>query len=489
MLKRSLFAVSLIAGCSSISPLSQPGTLVLKPQVIVGELGTQAVVAPYTQASIASLVLKIYTFDGLEHDLGLQRTLLNAQLDNPIVFSNLKPNTTYRIKAYAYASGSLLISTEDVNSYTDIVIASDDRPTVGTLKVKLVDRAFNGQATSSLVVNPGGYVQVAPEQADLSNYTVTTLAGSGVAGFGDGYGTSVKFNGIYGIATDAQGRVYVGDFNSNRIRVITPTGVVSTLAGGAYGFADGAGTSAKFGGPYGVAVDSAGNVYVGDRDNNCVRKVTAAGVVSTLAGGGGSGLLDATGTSAKFNAPRGVAVDASGNVYVGDRENHCVRKVTPAGVVSTLGGNGSPGFKDGTGTNAQFYWPMGVVVDATGNVYVGDSGNHRIRMISPSGVVSTIAGNGTAGFNDGPVAEAVLSSPIGLALDAQNNLYFADYGSSRIRRIRQGFVSTLAGKGGSGFADGNATAALFNYPRGVAVDSFGNFYVTDSENYRVRKIN
>jgi len=214
--------------------------------------------------------------------------------------------------------------------------------------------------------------------------------------------------------------------------------VVSTLAGrGTGGFANGAGTWARFNYPTGVAVDSAGNVYVGDEGNHRIRKITAAKVlvVSTIAGSATAGFRDGTGTSARFHTPHGMAVDSSGNVYVADDDNHRIRKITAAGVVSTLAGSGTGGHRDGTGTAAQFNRPYGVALDTSGNVYVADSHNHRIRKITAAGEVSTIAGSGTGGHRDGTGTSAQFNNPRGVAVDTSGNLYVADMGAQRILKI------------------------------------------------------
>ena len=222
----------------------------------------------------------------------------------------------------------------------------------------------------------------------------------------DGTGSAARFYFPNGVAVDSAGNVYVADTNNYTIRKITPSGVVSTLAGlaGSPGSADGTGSAARFNDPYGVAVDSAGNVYVADTGNNTIRKITPSGVVSTLAGLAGSiGSADGTGSAARFFQPYGVAVDSAGNVYVADTNNNTIRKITPSGVVSTLAGlAGSFGSADGTGSAARFYYPEGVAVDSAGNVYVADTGNDTIRKITPSGVVSTLAGlAGSIGSADG----------------------------------------------------------------------------------------
>jgi sugar lactone lactonase YvrE len=319
---------------------------------------------------------------------------------------------------------------------------------------------------------------------------VATLAGSGTRGSANGTGTAASFKDPLGVATDASGNVYVADASNNLIRKISPAGVVSTFAGsGQYGSANGTGTAASFGGPFGVATDASGNVYVGDSGNNLIRKISPAGVVSTLAGSGQIGASNGTGTAASFNYPAGLATDASGNVYVGDPGNQLIRKISPAGVVSTLAGSGQIGASNGTGTAASFYFPYRVATDASGNVYVADGGNNLIRKISPAGVVSTLAGSGQIGASNGTGIAASFNNPSGVATDASGNVYVGDQFNNLIRKISPaGVVSTLAGSGSPGASNGTDTAASFYHPVGIATDASGNVYVDDYGNNLIRKI-
>ena len=321
---------------------------------------------------------------------------------------------------------------------------------------------------------------------------VTTLAGSGVTSSVNGTGINATFNGPRGLAVDSLGNVYVGE-NGHLIRKISPTGVVTTLAGSGIGggngaFADGTGVSASFAYPTGVAVDSSGTVYVADQLNNRIRKITSGGVVTTFAGNGGTTFTDGTGTNATFNSPSGVAVDSNGNVYVGDNSNNRIRKITPAGVVTTLAGQTTAGSTNGTGTNASFTNPYGIAVDSIGNVYAAEVNGHRIRKITSAGVVTTLAGSGTATFADGTGTNASFNVSQGVTVDSSGTLYLADQQNQRIRKITPaGLVSTFAGSGVAGFTD-SVTPYLFNRPTGIAFDSAGNLYVADRDNRRIRRI-
>jgi len=326
--------------------------------------------------------------------------------------------------------------------------------------------------------------------SNSSTAIVITLAGSGAQGKVNGTGTAASFNTPLGVAVDATGNVYVADWLNQLIRKISTAGNVSTLAGsGVQGATNGEGTAASFNSPYGVAVDAAGNVYVADAVNGLIRKISPAGNVSTLAGSGVQGATNGEGTAASFFHPWGVAVDAAGNVYVADNGNNLIRKISPAGVVSTLAGSGVLGNTNGIGTAASFNSPQGVAVDAAGNVYVGDQGSNLIRKISPAGAVSTLAGSGVSGNSNGTGTAASFNNPTGVAVDAAGNVYVADQTNELIRKISPaGAVSTLAGSGVSGNSNGTGTAASFNHPAGVTVDATGNVYVADTQNNLIRKI-
>ena len=316
---------------------------------------------------------------------------------------------------------------------------------------------------------------------------VSTFAGS-TQGFVNGTATTAKFNWPMGIAIDTEGTIFVVDSANYVIRKITSAGVVSTFAGsGIGGFADGIASVAQFNGIDGLAVDTAGNVYVADTNNHRIRKISAAGVVSTLAGST-QGYANGTGTAARFNNPSGVAVDAAGNVFVTDTFNYRIRKITPAGVVSTLAGSGIAGFANGSGTAAQFNKTYGIAVNDTGSIFVADALNHCVRKITASGVVTTFAGS-VYGYANGNGTAAKFSYPYGITVDATDNVYVTDAEDNRIRKITiAGMVSTLAGSGIGGFADGIGTTAQFINPCGVTVDAVGSVFISDATNHRIRKI-
>lgn len=327
-----------------------------------------------------------------------------------------------------------------------------------------------------------------------ANLVLALAAAPRGSGYEDGPRQLARFRNPDGVATDALGNVYVADTGNHTIRKITPTGV-TTLAGvaGMSGSADGKGASARFYYPHGLALDQRGNIYVADSWNHTIRKITPDGVVTTFAGGPGlSGSTDGWRHEARFFMPFAVATDPAGNVYVADEQNSTIRRITPAGAVTTLAGRArNPGSRDGPGSAAQFHEPRAVAVDRHGNVFVADTNNHTIRKISSNGHVTTVAGSaGKPGRDDGIGTAATFHFPLGVAVDAEGNIVVGDSYNHAIRRITaKGVVTTLAGTiGRRGASDGSAKSARFQNPIGVATDRDGNIYVADYHNHAIRKI-
>lgn len=358
-----------------------------------------------------------------------------------------------------------------------------------------------GAGTGKVTVYVNGKPITGPVFTYDSSYVVSLLAGSGTFGYVDATGKAASFYAPTDVVADASGNVYVTDNGNDAIRKITPDGVVTTLAGGhGEGFADGVGIDAHFGYISGIAIDKAGNLYVADGGNSKIRKITPAGLVSTLAGSS-SGDADGTGTAAAFSGPHGIDVDKDGNVYVSDAGNNKIRKITPAGVVTTLAGTGEAGGNDGPGTSATFNSPIGLAVDHNGNVYVAEGnvplidqngmhpGNNKIRKITPDGTVSTFAGSGNNGAANGVGTAASFTYPYGLRCDSDGNLFVTEVTNNDIRKITPGGeVSTFAGLGWAGADNGTLDVATFKGPTGITIDSKGNFYVADLNNLMIRKI-
>ena len=323
-------------------------------------------------------------------------------------------------------------------------------------------------------------------------WSVTTFAGSGGSPLADGQGTAATFSDPAGVATDASGLVYVADHINNLIRAVSSFGLVSTLAGsGTAKWADGTGAAASFSRPFCVATyPGLGIIYVSDRENHRIRKLTPSGVTTTFAGSGSGAWADGLGTSAHFCYPNGLTVDSAGVVYVADRSNNRIRKITPLGAVTTLAGTGSASFSNGVGTSSTtFFWPSGITVDGGGNVYVGDTGNARIRLILPNGEVSTFAGNGNSAWMDGSGTFASFRFPYQLSIAANGNLLLADQGNCRLRMITPlGVVTTIAGDGSCSFLDGYGTASRFSGLLGITSNSTGALFVGDSGNGRLRAL-
>ena len=335
-----------------------------------------------------------------------------------------------------------------------------------------------------------------------STGTITTIAGTGGRGFSGDGGPAVEaeLRNPSGVAVDGAGNLYIADTFNHRIRKVDSTGTITTVAGtGQYGFGGDGGpaTAVRLAYPDDVAVDGAGNLYIAESSDDRVRKVDSTGTITTIAGTGRFGFRGDGGPAVKadlFN-PSGVAVDGAGNLYIADVSNHRIRKVDSTGTITTIAGTGGSGFSGdgGPAVEAKLYNPRGVAVDGAGNLYIAESGNERIRKVDSTGTITTIAGTGERGFSGdgGPAVEAKLYNPRGVAVDGAGNLYIADYSNKRIRKVDStGTITTVAGTGQYGFSgdDGPAPAARLAFPRGVAVDGAGNLYIADFGNHRIRKL-
>jgi uncharacterized protein (TIGR03437 family) len=356
------------------------------------------------------------------------------------------------------------------------------------------DANYGGSSSSPVTVT------VTQSTPTASSYTITTVAGNGTAGStGDnGPAASAELNGPEGVAMDGAGNLFIADYYNNRVRKVTPSGTITTVAGtGADGSGgdNGPSISAQLSHPTGVAVDTAGNLFIADYMNNRIRKVTPAGTISTVAGNGIEGYNgdNIPATSAELWLPNGVAVDGAGNLFIAELTGYRIRKVTLAGTISTVAGNGSPGYNDGPATSAGLNFPTGVAVDGAGNIFIADRGNNFIRKVTPAGMMSRVAGNGTQGFSGdgGPATSAALNAPTGVAVDAAGNLFIADRGNNLIRKVTpDGTISTVAGNrtSSSGGDGGPATSAGISSPPGVIVDNSGNLFIADFGNNKIRKL-
>jgi len=366
-----------------------------------------------------------------------------------------------------------------------------------------------GPATATSVlpvdifVDPGGNLYLADASYRVRKVNgdgiITTIACNGTSGFtGDGGPATAASCVPYRVARDSAGNLYVADGSSKRIRKVSAAGIITTVAGRGTGQSSGDGgpaTLAELIQPLGVAVDPAGNVYIADEGSNRIRKVNTAGIISTIAGNGKQG-FDGDGgpaTSASLYEPSGVAVDPAGNVYIADAGNLRIRKVDTAGIITTIAGNGKEGFSGdgGPATSAELSFPVGVAVDPAGNVYIADEGSNRIRKVNTAGIISTIAGNDTQGFSGdgGPATSASLNKPREVAVDLAGNVYISDAGNFRIRKVNPaGVISTVAGRGTSGFTgDGGPASSAQLVPRGVAVGVQADLYIADGS-LRIRRV-
>jgi sugar lactone lactonase YvrE len=332
---------------------------------------------------------------------------------------------------------------------------------------------------------------------------VATIAGTGTAGYLDGPGASAQLNGPMAVAVSADGEVYFADELNQRIRKVQCEGTectVSTVAGsGSAGYVDGPAATAQFNHPVDLWVRD-DRLLVVDYSNHRIRAISLGdeGTVSTLAGSGQVGSTNGPALDASFNGPDGLAVDAAGVIYVADSIGQMVRAiqcVAAVCTVSTLAGSGEVGWLDGPAESARFQVPVDVAADVQGRVVVAEWINMALRLVD-GGVVSTLAGSGNEAFLDGPALAAEFAHPRGLAFDGQGRLLVADQGNHRVRMVTGGQVSTVAGSGpvgppqfgGGGFADGPIAEAMFMSPRGIAVGPNGWIYVADTDNNRVRVV-
>lgn len=404
---------------------------------------------------------------------------------------NNNPPNTYSISGTVTAVGAFPLQFVTVSNGT----ASAQTDVAGAYTLNGVSAGLH-----TVTASMGGYTFAA------QNVTVvaTNLTGVDFTGTpGVGGGTSAKFEMPQAVAVAADGTVYVADSTNNRIRKITAAGVVSTFAGsGALGSVDGIGTAAMFATPSGIAIDSTGNLFVANFDDHNIRKITPAGVVTTFAGpaqdpgtASVSGSTNGTGATAEFYLPRGITIDSNDNLYVTDSGNNMIRKITKTGVVTTVAGSTTPGSADGAAATARFNNPSGIAIDASGNLYVSDQDNNTIRKITPAGVVTTLAGTaGQIGWADGTGATARFEGPVGIAVDASGDVIVTDSLNNTLRRITSaGVVTTISGlpndPAGGGTVDGNlSTTARFNDPRGICITPAGVMYIVDTGNHTIRKV-
>ena len=330
---------------------------------------------------------------------------------------------------------------------------------------------------------------------------ISTFAGNGFPGYGGDslLAPAAKLNFPTGVAVDRSGNVYCADGQNNRIRKISLSGIISTIAGtGSAGYSgdNGDATAARLTNPNSLLIDSTGNVIFTDDGNHCIRKISRSGIISTVAGTGVQGYSGDGGnaTAAMIDAPTGIAMDANENIYFADQSGS-IRKITSSGIISTFAGDNASNFSGdgGPATAATFRQPTGLAFDGHGNLYIADLDNFRVRKISPAGIITTIAGIGTRGYGgDGaPATNALLNSPTGIAIDADNNIYVADAGNNNIRKINSsGIITTFAGTGVMGFSGdgGPASAARLSAVYGITITKNGYMYIADQQNNRIRLV-
>jgi sugar lactone lactonase YvrE len=332
--------------------------------------------------------------------------------------------------------------------------------------------------------------------------TITTIAGTGAAGFAGVGGSAIgaELNEPLAFAFDPHGNIYFSDFANNTVFEITSSGLLGLVAGtGVRGYSGegGQAVDAELNHPQGLAFDIIGNLYITDGGGSRIRKVSPSGVITTVAGNGVPGYSGDGGSAinSELNFPGGVAVDALGNLYIADWGNNRIRKVAADGTISTIAGTGVPGFSGdgGPAINAELFNPQSISIDSSGNLFVADSGNNAIREVTTAGTIFAVAGIGSLGYSGdgGPATSAQLNSPLGVSVDKAENLFIADTGNNVIREVTaSGIILTIAGDGAAGYSGdgGSALNAELNSPAHAVVDLAGELYIADSLNHRVREV-
>ena len=431
----------------------------------------------------------------------------------PAVYLITTPTVNVTASATSVSNGTPVTFTATINNggtapYYQWIKNGNE---VGTNKNTYIDSAIkNADSIWCILTSSIPCATISTKKSNVTKITVgvitgtiiSTYAGNGVGAFsGDnGKATSASLNYPDAIVTDNAGNVYIGDRVNSRVRKVNKNGIITTVVGnGTSGFSgdNGSALLASITTPWGLAVDAAGNLYIADGNNHRIRKVNPNGIITTIAGTGKAGFSGDNGlaTAAQFNLPTGVAVDAIGNVFVVDQGNQRIRRISIDGIINTIAGNGVAGFSGdgGLATNASFKDPYGIAIDVADYKYITDVNNNRIRKIDPNGMITTVAGNGTLGYyGEGMSATSTgLDYPMGITVDASKNLYFTDsWLTGALKVSANGILTKLAGGGSGTFCGdgGLATTACLNKPRGIAIDGDGNIYITDTDNHRVRKI-
>jgi IPT/TIG domain len=362
-------------------------------------------------------------------------------------------------------STDILSNVVTINGVSAIVTSALDTQLIVTIPATA--------SSGKISVTSKGQAAVSSSDIRIIRMTVFTVAGSGDDSYRDGPGYGASFYAPWGIVGDQSGNYYIADSYNNAIRKSTSSGIVSTFIL----------LTGFIGQPYGIARDSYGNLFVSEPDANVILKITPTAVATVFAGdpNASSGKTDGTGTAARFKAPLGLSIDANNNIYVADGNNRLIRKITSAGVVSTVAGSGATGSANGSGSAASFNQPYGICLGPDGNLYVLDPGNYNIRKVTPAGLVTTFAGNGTPGTDDGSALSASFAGPIGMVFDKAGNAFVTDESGNKIRMILpDGTVVTVAGTGNHWGFDGDGGFASFLSPLGITIDPDGTMYEMDN---------